>query len=91
MSKVRSIRASEEEWTRWAEAAKAEGSDLTSWLRDAANEAANPTDPASVIYSPKQKPVLTGTVRLQSAKPETCARWMHHRKGTFCGSCNKLI
>lgn len=90
MSKVRSIRASEEEWARWAEAAKAEGSDLTSWIRDAANEAAGREDPNLEMLRQlqairKSKPSKNNQVSGQ------CSRWMHHRKGTFCGSCNKTI
>jgi hypothetical protein len=37
-------------------------------------------------FETPQHTVLTKPVR----KPEDCPRWMHHRPGTYCGTCQKV-
>lgn len=81
-------RATPEEKRAWEIAAGHEP--FSSWARRHLNAAAANEDVFSAPVG-----AIPETPGLPSANPNVlpaaqCARWMHHRPGTFCSTCNKI-
>jgi hypothetical protein len=73
------LRVTPEEKDAWTRAA--DGQRLSEWLRDMANRFAEGNDPVLDICTDK-------VAKLKKITGQ-CPRWMHHRKGVYCGSCSQ--
>lgn len=75
------IRVTAFEKETWAQAAGGPRR-VSEWLRALANQAAS--KPGDDAIPPTPPPADPPAVSSQ------CPRWMYHRAGTFCGSCNQV-
>lgn len=99
------LRVTEMEKEAWGAAAGGKGK-VSDWLRALANREAHTgttitveggsggyrvtdvvIDEATKISFPTAEQTV---ITKPFTKPEDCPRWMHHRKGVYCGTCKKV-
>lgn len=83
------IRVTEGEKAAWAEAAGGPRR-VSEWLRAMANTAAFKEEPTPIGGKGSEILVPEPKIREEAKATSQCPRFMHHRPGTYCGSCQKV-